>query len=32
MPEYMYGEDGLPRYQLHDEPMMRDFPEANIKI
>jgi len=32
MPEHMFGDDGLPRYQLHDEPMMRDFPEATIKL
>jgi len=31
MPEYMFGEDGLPRIQLHDEPV-KDFPDANIKI
>jgi len=32
MPEHMFGEDGLPRIELHDEPMMRDFPEATIKL
>jgi len=32
MPEHMFGEDGLPRIQLHDEPVVSDFPEATIKL
>jgi len=32
MPEYMFGEDGLPRIQLHDDPVVSDFPEATIKL
>jgi len=31
MPEHMFGEDGLPRIQLHDEPMS-SFPEATIRL
>lgn len=31
MPEHMFGEDGLPRIQLHDDPVS-DFPEATIKL
>jgi len=31
MPEHMFGEDGLPRIELHDEPM-NSFPEATIRL
>jgi len=31
MPEHMFGEDGLPRIELHDEPM-NTFPEATIRL
>ena len=31
MPDHMFGEDGLPRIQLHDDPV-RDFPNPSIRL
>jgi len=32
MPEHMFGEDGLPRIKLLDEPVKKDYPEATIEV
>jgi len=32
MPDHMFGEDGLPRIELHDDPVVREFPNPTIKF